>query len=140
MKLPIVPLMLWVPITAPLLLAGCSDTQQTKVNTALTSPRGQLFCAFEKGNGAQFTGAIVAQVAAGSATVSAGPLVGQAAGQAVILATNATAQYTAARCDEAARAVGALRATPVPAPADPANAPVVAIPVPVPEPGPAPVR
>lgn len=109
--------MIRISIAAVALLAivGCSEQ---KMNAALATPPGKLFCAIQVGGG----GAIIVGVvnAAVTSTVpGAGPVAVIVTGQA-----KATVDHW---CAQAAQSVGAAAAIPVSPPASPDNAPNVAI-------------
>lgn len=87
-------------------LVGCGD--QAKVDAALTSPGGRLFCQFETNGHAQIVGTLIAT----GASVAAGPA-GQMASQGVIMATNTGAQAAADACAQAATNIGAKALGPV---------------------------
>jgi hypothetical protein len=101
-------------------LIGCT---QAKVDGALNSPAGQLFCAFETSGRAQIVGGLIAT----GAQAAAGPVAGPIAGQAVIYATNAGAAYVKAACAQAAANIGALAGVPVSPPVNVAAVPLVAV-------------
>jgi hypothetical protein len=115
-------------------LIGCT---QAKVDTALNSPYGRLFCAFETNGHAQIVGALIAT----SAQAAAGPVAGSMASQVVIMATNAGSAYVQKACAQAAANIGALAGVPISPPApgvpvatvavDPAKLPPPAAPPPV---------
>jgi hypothetical protein len=106
------------------LLPGCSNdpASQAKVDAALTSVPGQLFCQFESNGHAQIVGGIIATAAGGAAGVA-----GPAVNQGVVLATNATAAAAQSACTLAAAKVGAIAAKPVAPPSDPSA--VVKVPI-----------
>lgn len=88
-------------------LVACSADQQQKVQTALSSPLGQLFCGI-----ATASGPIVAGMIEGNVSGSAAPI--------AIIATDKTQAYVAATC-------AAAGGVPVSPPANPAAAPQVAV-------------
>lgn len=116
-------------------VAGCS-ADQTKVDNALNSPGGRLFCAFETNGHAQIVGSLIA-AGAGVASGPAAPMVSQG----VVMATATTAQAAQAACAQAAINIGARAGVPVsPPPAgvvvaqvaiDPATLPVTPVVLPV---------
>jgi hypothetical protein len=95
-------------------LAGCTAAQTAKVNTALSSPAGQLFCALDEGAAGQVVVGVI-DAAASSANV----------GQVAVLATGATQSFVQAACAAAAKSAGATVGIPVSPPA--ATVPNVAV-------------
>jgi hypothetical protein len=103
-----------ITILSILALAGCSAAQTAQMQTALSSPAGQLFCAIQVSGG----GAVVA----GLVDAEASALVPGAAPIA-ILATGATKSFV----DSACKAAGGV---PVIPPSNPTTAPQIAVIVP----------
>lgn len=92
------------------LVAACTPAAQTKIDTALATPAGQLFCAVQTASGPLVAAVIEARVSGavpGSATVA-------------VLATGAAEAWVNGVCAKA----GGI---PVSPPANPANAPQIAV-------------
>lgn len=102
-----------------LFLVGCGADAQKKINDALASPAGQLFCAVQTGGGGTIVvGLINAEITGAS----------PAAAPVAILATGATKQFVDGACASAAAQIpGARVGIPVSPPADPVAAPKIAI-------------
>jgi branched-subunit amino acid ABC-type transport system permease component len=98
-------------------LAGCTVAQNAKVNTALSSPQGQLFCAVVIGGSPIIMGVVQTASAA----------VGPAGEAAALLATGATSAFVQNACKQAAANVGGTAGAPVSPPANPAAVPLVAV-------------
>lgn len=98
-------------IAALCVLASCGPNAQTKIDTALASPAGQLFCAVQtSGGGAVVVGLVNAEI------VGAAP----GAAPVAVLATGASKAFVDAACAKA----GGIAVSPPPVPA---AAPVVAV-------------
>ena len=98
-------------------LTACSVPQ---VQTAASSPAGQLFCSIQTSGG----GSLVAGIIDAEATALLPP----GASPVAVLATNKTAAFVSSKCAAAAASVGGVSGVPVSPPANPAAAPVVAVP------------
>lgn len=110
-------------LLAAVALSACSATTATQENKILATVPGQLFCAIQK-NGVSFVAPIVQSGITGVvATAAAGPA-GALADIAAVLVINQSAAWVQARCDDAAKAVGATAAIPVAPPTTPVQAPV----------------
>lgn len=94
-----------------LAVVACTPAQEARINTALATPAGQLYCAVRAAGGSAVVVGLVNAAVAGAAP-SAAPL--------AVIATGATKAFVDAAC---ARAGG----VPVVPPVDPAAAPQVAI-------------
>lgn len=100
----------YAALAVAFVLAGCSDTQ---INTALSSPSGQLFCAIQTaGGGTVVAGLIDAEASA----------VAPGATPIAIIATGATKATVDADCAKAG--AGGIAVSP---PANPAAAPQIAV-------------
>lgn len=112
-------------LAGALLLAACSPAAQTKIDTALASPAGQLFCSIQLGGG----GSIVAGIVKVGVTAGAAAVPGAAiAAPAAVLATDQTKAFVDAACAAAALSVaGAKSGVPVSPPAAPDVAPKIAV-------------
>jgi hypothetical protein len=88
--------------------AACSPTATTKVDAAITSPTGQLFCKIQLDGGGTVVAGLV-DAAATAAAPGAGPL--------VVVATGQTKAFVDEACAKAAQQVaGGVTGVPVPPP------------------------
>jgi hypothetical protein len=99
------------PITLSLgfaaLTAACSPTAVDKINQAIASPTGQLFCEIQLAGG----GTVVAGVVDAAATAAA-----PGAGPLAVVATNQTKAFVDEACRRAALQVAGVAGAPVPPP------------------------
>lgn len=106
-------------LLAALILAGCSPAAQTRIDAALVTPPGALFCQIQLAGGGAIIAAVTSAVVTGAAP-AAGPL--------VVVATGATRAAIDADCAKAAASVqGGVAGVPVSPPVNPATVPSVAI-------------
>jgi hypothetical protein len=88
--------------------AACSPTATTKVDAAIASPTGQLFCKIQLDGGGTVVAGLV-DAAATAAAPGAGPL--------VVVATGQTKAFVDEACAKAAQQVaGGVTGVPVPPP------------------------
>jgi hypothetical protein len=104
-------------MAAALAVSACTPAQGVKIDTALASPAGALFCKIQTGGG----GALIVGVVNAAALANAGT-----SAPAAVLATGMSKQFVDDACARAAKG-----AVPVPPPPDPAAAPKVLVTVPV---------
>lgn len=103
--------------SASLLLAGCNTAQDAKVQTALQTPYGALFCQLQTA-----AGPTVVTLVDGAAA-AANP----ALGVVTVLAAGALASDVQAECAQAAKNTGAVAGIPVSPPASTAAVGSVAV-------------
>jgi hypothetical protein len=104
-------------MAAALAVWACTPAQTVKLDTALATPAGALFCKFQTQGG----GSLVVSLVNAAILAKAG-----ASAPAAVMATGMTKQSVDDACARAAPG-----AVPVPPPADPAAAPKVVVAVPV---------